>query len=198
MSKKNFQTTSKSIYHYTKGYAVEGILKEGFIGLEGTRGRIACKPATSFVWFTEKDSYPICALPFIPQLPYTNILNHLGQARPSINWKELGEVIGGVYRFEFSGRDERVEKWTKSSFRLKNSFDIRIQNLELTANKFEDYANKFWISHFAISLTNCKLQKYVDGIWIDLLKFDELGYVEELSNYTIDDVISMCQERLCA
>ena len=198
MSNKNVCLSSKKIFHYTKGYAVEGILKEGFIGIEGTRGRVACKPATSFVWFTEKESYPICALPLIPKLPYTNMLSHLGIVRPSINWKELGEVIGGVYRFEFSGRDKRVEKWTKSSFRIKNISNPIIQMLEFTANKFEDNANKFWISHIAMSLTNCKLQKYIDGIWVDLLKFDELGYIEKMSNCTLDDVISMCQERLVA
>jgi hypothetical protein len=198
MSNKKINLSSKSIYHYTKGYSVEGILRDGFIKIEGNSGRAFCRPSTSFVWFTQKGSYPICALPFIPQLKYTQMDNHFGVVRPSINWKELGEVIGGVFRFEFSGRDDRVEKWTKSSFRSKNISNKKIQQLEMTANRAEDYASNFWIAHKEMALIKCKLQKYIDGIWIDLLKFDEFGFVEELTNYTLDDVISMCQERLCA
>lgn len=187
-----------NIYHYTKGYSVEGILKEGFIALEGVRGRILVKPKTSFVWFSEKQNYPICALPFIPKLPYTLMHNHYGVARPTINWKELSEVIGGVYRFEFSKNDERVQKWSKSSYRAKNCMNRHIQMLEMTANRAEDYANKFWIAEEPMQLTNCKLQMFVDGKWIDLLKFDKEGSVENLSIRTLDDVIEMCQDRLCA
>ena len=187
-----------TIYHYTKGYAVENILKEGFIAREGERGRVLVKPATSFVWFTEKNKYPICALPYIPALPYTNMANHFGIARPSINWKELSEVIGGIFRFEFSKQDSRVEKWSKSSYRAKNCANHTIQMLELSANRAEDYANKFWISHKAMEIKNCKLQMFVDNEWIDLLKFNEEGFVEQLANYTLDDVIAICKQRLCA
>lgn len=187
-----------SIYHYTKGYSVEGILKEGFIALEGSRGRILQKPKTAFVWFTEKKTYPLCAMPLIPQLPYTVMINHLRYVPPTINWNELSEVIGGVYRFEFSKQDVRVEKWVKSTYRAKNVATRHIQWLEMTANRVADYANKFWIAHKAMKLTNCKLQNFVDGQWIDLLQFDEEGFVEALSTKSLDDVIAMCQERLCA
>lgn len=187
-----------SIYHYTKGYAVEGILKEGFIALEGTRCNPTVKPATSFVWFSEKQNYPICALPYIEQLPYTHMVKHLGIACPTINWKQLSEVIGGIFRFEFSKRDMRVEKWAKCTYRTKNIGNRKIQMLEITANIVADYANKFWISNKKMTLTNCKLQQYVDGVWLDLLKFDAEGFVEELTSKSLDDVIAMCQERLCA
>lgn len=187
-----------SIYHYTKGYSVEGILNDGYIALEGTRGNVLMKPATSFVWFSEKNDYPICALPMIAELPYTHMQNHLGIARPTINWNELSEIIGGIFRFEFSKQDARVQKWSKSSFRAKNCANRQIQMLEMTANRAEDYANKFWFSHEAMQLINCKLQILIEGAWIDLLKFNEEGCIEKLANYSLDDVIDICKQRLCA
>ena len=187
-----------SIYHYTKGYSVEGILKDGYINLEGTSGRSLVKPKKAFVWFTEKQSYPISALPMVAQLPYTHMQNYFGIACPTINWIELSKVIGGVFRFEFSKKDSRVEKWSKCAFRAKSGATRYYQMLEKTANLVGDYANKFWIAHEAMQLKNCTLQIFVSGEWINLLRFNNEGFVEQLSNYTLDDVIEICKDRLCA
>lgn len=190
--------TATKIYHYTKGYAVESILQEGFIALEGTRGNIMMKPATSFVWFTSKRTYPLTALPYVPMLPYTNLSNHLADPKPKINWDELSRVAGGLFRFEFSASDERVQQWKFSKFRTNNICNSKIKMLELIANKCGDDASSFFISANAMLLQNCKLQMLFSGGWVDLLNFSSDGTIEQLSSYTLDDVIDHCRDRLCA
>jgi hypothetical protein len=196
--KRKMASSNKSVYHYTKGYSVEGILKEGFIALEGTRGKIAMKPITSFVWLTEGESYPITALPYVHQLPYTWQLNHMENNKPQIKWDELSSVIGGIYRFKFNGIDHRLEKWKDCLFRKNNISIERIKYLELSANEMGDSINKFWISSKNLELKNCYLQRYDEGNWIDLLAFDCNGFISSPSNFTLDGIIESCQIRLCA
>lgn len=186
------------VYHYTKGYAVESILNEGIIELEGTRGKIAYKPLTSFVWLTCKNTYPRTALPYVNQLPYTLLGNHLGSNKPNIRWDELSEIIGGIFRFEFLEDDDRIQRWKYSDFRMNNIQDERYRMLERTANKCGDDINSFYFSTVAMELKSCKLQKYINGDWIDLLVFDGNGQVACESKTTLDNVITMCKQRKCA
>jgi hypothetical protein len=181
-----------NVYHYTKGYAVKSILEEGFIAREGERGFILTKPVTSYVWLTSSNIYPRTALPGVPALPYTMLYNHLGSFKPSINWVELSEVIGGVYRFSFSCNDTRIKKWKFSEERKSLQHKKHISYLETIARKAGDDVNSFYISTSRIELINCKLQKFENNCWVDVLDFDEFGNAANSSNFTVEDVTKLC------
>ena len=108
----------KSIYHYTKGIHICKIIASGKIIIENSTALISDErilkfmQRKNFVWLTESLTYPITALPLIPEMPATNMQNHFGSIKPIVDWDKLAKYIGGIYRFRFNASDERFDKWT--------------------------------------------------------------------------------------
>jgi hypothetical protein len=192
------RASTMNVYHYTKGYNLQGILKDGFIAKEGTRGRILVKPITSFVWLTSSNVYPRTALPGVPALPYTLLLNHLGSVKPCINWKELSEIIGGIYRISFDGNDPRIKKWKFSNERKSLLSDDRIKMLEAIARKAGDDVDSFYISNSELELADCKVQRFENGIWIDVLQFNFSGEAVNDSSFTVEKMVQACSNNKVA
>lgn len=187
-----------SIYHYTTGYAVKAILQERFIALEGTRGKFLVKPATSYVWFTTSNIFPRTALPGVSGLPYSLLQNHLGPNKPIINWEELSDVVGGVYRFAFDNSDHRLKKWKFCSERKALIHEQRIIQNEKIARKVGDDLDSFYISESQVKLTNCKIQRFENRSWIDVLELNADGEILDASNFTIEEVLLSCSNNKIA
>ena len=182
----------KSIYHYTKGIHICKIIASGKIIIENSTALISDErilkfmQRKNFVWLTESLTYPITALPLIPEMPATNMQNHFGSIKPIVDWDKLAKYIGGIYRFRFNASDERFDKWTLCEYRKNNLKNLVINALEESSTLVGDNIHKFWVSSDHIQLRNCDLEMLVDGSWSSLFYFDSNGSIHQICGYEID------------
>lgn len=182
----------KSIYHYTKGIHICKIIASGKIILENPTALISDErllklmKRKNFVWFTESNSYPKTAMPFLSSMPETNMHNHFGAIKPSVDWGKIAQVLGGLYRFRFNESDQRFQKWATCECRKNNSKKPIISALEESANLVGDNIHKFWVSNNHVQLRNCDLEILVDGSWSSLFYFDADAKIHQKCGYGID------------
>jgi hypothetical protein len=182
--------TNNAIYHYTKGVHIAKIIRSGFLARERECGNGYGSQITNFVWFTEKETYPKTALPNIPEMPETNLLQHFSDVKPIIDWMKLSTHIGGIYRFKFKPTEDRFVKWFDCDYRNSNFKNVRIKMLDSTANMVGDNIKKFWISKNSVSLKNCELEQLINGVWTSVLKFDSCGEVFHTSSYSMEQIVN--------
>ncbi len=186
----------KSVYHYTKGIHICKIIESGKIILENSTGflkderLLKLMQRKNFVWLTESNNYPVTAMPLISSMPATNMLNHTGVVKPTVDWNELAKHIGGIYRFKFNAGDARFEKWTMCDYRKNNIKKPIIAALEESATLVGDNIHKFWVAENDVILRNCDLEMLVNGSWSSLFYFDANGDIHQKCGYELDHFVT--------
>jgi len=202
-NKKRICTKTEHIFHYTKGIHINKIVNSKQINLEANASLVSNKfiakmlNRNSFVWFTESQSYPITALPYLSWIPETNINAHLGPNKPTIDWDKLSDALGGIYRFKFSTLDSRFVKWKDSKYRINNSNNILIKGLDDIANKVGDFASKFWISNNIVLLKSCTLEIKLNNKWVWLLQYDTNGNIVKNTEFNSDSYLKKSNAKRC-
>ena len=156
------------IYHYTKGYCLHSIFKDGFIATETKRSISAGQKETDYVWFTEKTNYPKTALPSISGVPESNLGVHLSQKSVHVDLDKLGNYGGSFFRVGFESSDRRVNKWWHSDERASMKSNQLWSKMESVANKVGDDVRSFRISPNDVALENFSLDIFA-GDWITLI-----------------------------
>jgi hypothetical protein len=185
-----------NIYHYTKGISINSIFTDGFIATERKRGLSSISKNTDCVWLTEKSQFPKTALPFISQMPETNLRIHMNN-NVYVNLHKLSEFVGGVYRFSFDSSDSRFEKWRFSNARKVVENNIEWRHMESIANKVGDEVRSFWISESDVVLSNFTLEHFENGTWNTLLHHCSLSKLSDDEKRLIEKItsrsLSICQ-----
>ena len=191
----------KSIYHYTKGIHISKIFESGHIALENSTVNIRNQKIAdlmkrqNFVWLTESEVYPKTAMPYIPSIPSSFLMNHFDAVKPKIDFEKIAKAVGGLYRFKFAASDERFIRWLNSNYRKLNHKNNIIKYLEESATLVGDDINKFWISENKVDLINCDLEIFIDGKWSSVCFFDMNGNIHQKCGYTTDYFLSKSVEK---
>jgi hypothetical protein len=156
------------IYHYTKGISMNSIFTDGFIATERKRGLSQIHKLTDCVWLTEKTLFPKTALPYLSNMPETNLSLHINKT-VYVDLDKLSRMTGGIYRFSFNSDDKRFVKWRFSESRKAVENDIEWRSMESIANKVSDDHRSFWVSDNDVDLINFSLEEFSNGGWNNIL-----------------------------
>lgn len=176
------------IYHYTKGFCLNSIFEDGFIATESKRGISRIKKNTDYVWLTEKKQYPKTALPYLSNMPETNLRLHMGNAKPYIDLSKLGLVIGGVWRFSFDSADSRFKKWRTCDERKLMQNNVEWRSMESMANKVGDEVAAFWIAVADVALEQFTLEEFIGGAWVNRLVDCSISCLNEQDRAIINSI----------
>jgi hypothetical protein len=165
-----------TIYHYTKGYNLFGILMSQEIQTEAFTGVRLNSPVTNFAWFTAEERFPRTALPCVPDMPETNLMQHLGSNKPYVDMQKLASHIGGVWRFKLN-RDEfkSIQSWIGSYHRQKLLKSQIGRANEMIAKNAGDRQELWFISPKSVSLAGMTLQQLTPQGWVDRADFISQG-----------------------
>lgn len=166
---------------------MNSIFSDGFIATERKRGITNSKKVTDFVWLTEKTQFPKTALPQIPGMPETNLMNHL-YASIYVNLDKVRMATGGIFRFGFESTDMRLEKWRFSDERKKLKTNLLWRTMEKVADKVGDDVRSFWISSNDLDLKNFSLEKFENGVWVNLLSDCSLNNLSDIQIQLIESL----------
>ena len=170
----------KSVYHYTKGYCIGQI----FLAKEIQPRASDALPGDNLVWLTREETYPRTALPAIPELPETLIMNQLQQRQP-VDLLKVAEMVGGVWRFVYeANRHPQIKSWYGSYQRNKYAKTQYGQIAEKLARQAGDQVDLWAIAQGRLSIFGSRLQQLTPQGWVDrLLIFKEQGehMIEEIN-----------------
>jgi hypothetical protein len=166
------------IYHYTKGISMNSIFTDGFIATERKRGLSQIHKLTDCVWLTEKTQFPKTALPYLSNMPETNLSFHVNKT-VYVDLDKLSRYTGGVYRFSFNSDDSRFVKWRFSESRKLVENNIEWRHMESIANKVSDDHRSFWISANNVDLINFSLEEFSNGDWNNVLTNCSLNHLSD-------------------
>lgn len=157
----------KNVYHYTKGYCIGQILLAKQIEpmSEGVL------PGDKLVWLTREETYPRTALPAIPDLPETLMMNQL-QHRQPVDLLKVAEMVGGVWRFAFNAdRHQQIKSWYGSYQRNKYTKTPFGQMAEKLARQVGDQVDLWAVAQGPLSIFGSRLQQLTPQGWVDRLVF---------------------------
>lgn len=159
----------KNVYHYTKGYKVGSIiLAQKILAIPSSSIDF---PNEKFVWLTKENSYPISALPAIPEMPETHMMNQLN-AKHVVDFNKVGSAIGGIWRFKFDlANHPEIKAWLGSYQRNKLLKSTYGKILEQTARQVGDQVELWSIATGELSIINSTLQQLTPNGWVDRLFF---------------------------
>jgi hypothetical protein len=179
----------KKVYHYTKGYCIGQILQAKQIE-PMTKGML---PRDKLVWLTREETYPRTALPAIPELPETLMMNQLHQRQP-VDLMKVAEMAGGVWRFVFdAGRHPQIKSWYGSYQRTKYTKTKFGQMAEKLARQVGDQVDLWAVAQGPLSIVGARLQQLTPQGWVDrLMIFKEQGelMVEEIGGVNTTKLIN--------
>lgn len=159
----------KNVYHYTKGYCVGQII----MGQEILPMTIPGQPGERFVWLTREETYPKSALPAIPELPETLMVNQL-KVRQEVDLLKVAKETGGIWRFVFErAKHPEIKVWQGSYQRnrlVKRRFGAL---LEQTARQVGDQVELWAFATDSLPIANSTLQQLTRHGWKDLLHFSQ-------------------------
>ena len=183
-----------AIYHYTKGYNLYEILMSQEIKTEAETGLRHYDPVTNYAWFTAEERFPRTALPCVPNMPETNLMQHLELKKPHVDMQKLASHIGGVWRFKLD-RDEfkSIQSWIGSYHRQKLLKSPIGKINEMVAKKAGDRQELWFISSKAVSLAGMTLQQLTPQGWVDRANFISQGgavAVADIGNANIETIMT--------
>lgn len=187
------------IYHYTKGIHLNSIFTDGFIATEQTRNLNYSKQATfatDLAWFTEKNNYPITALPFISTIPSTNLTLQKTIKNLHTDYVEISAYVGLFWRFSFDSKNQVFEKWHFSQARQKALNNPLGRNLEKIANDVGDEPRRFWISNCNVPLENATLEALspTSGQWESIIEEFSISDTNPNTQGLILDLCNISEE----
>ena len=175
------------IYHYTKGISMNSIFTDAFIATEHKRGLSQIHQLTDCVWLTEKTQFPKTALPYLSNMPETNLSLHINKTI-YVDLDKLARYTGGIYRFSFNSDEGRFVKWRFSEARKEVENNIQWRRMESIANKVSDDHRSFWISNNDVDLINFSLEEFLGGAWNKILTNCSLNELSNSEISTIDNI----------
>jgi hypothetical protein len=175
------------IYHYTKSIKINSIFHDGFIATERKRSLSKSPPATDFVWFTEKRTYPKTALPYFSMFPETSLQVHIQRRNVFVDLDKIGSELGGFYRFGFESSNSLFKKWHFSQERKSASSGELFSVFERIANKVGDDTRSFWISATDVPLEGFSLEIFKGGHWEMLLENASISCLSEAERQVVSD-----------
>ena len=179
----------KNVYHYTKGYCIGQIMLSKQI-VPMTKGVL---PGHNLVWLTREETYPRTALPAIPELPETLMMNQLQQRQP-VDLLKVAEMVGGVWRFVFDAdRHSQIKTWFGSYQRNKYAKTPFGQMAEKLARQVGDQVDLWAVVQGPLSIVGAKLQQLTPQGWVDRVDiFKEQGelMVEEYGGVNTTKLIN--------
>jgi hypothetical protein len=179
----------KNVYHYTKGYCIGQILLAKQIE-PMTKGEL---PGDNLVWLTREETYPRTALPAIPELPETLMMNQLQQRQP-VDLLKVAEMVGGVWRFVFNaGRHPQIKSWYGSYQRNKYVKTPFGQVAERLARQVGDQVDYWAVAQGPLSIVGARLQQLTPQGWVDRVSlFKQQGelMVEEIDGVNTTKLIN--------
>ena len=160
------------IYHYTKGYNLYNILMSQVIETENNSGVRLDPSITNFAWFTGEDRFPRTALPFVPEMPETNLQQHLFEDKPHVDMLKVAGYVGGIWRFALlRSNHQSIQSWI-GSYQRKKLLKTRVGQVnEMIAKKAGDQQAVWFISSKPVSIANMVLQQLTPRGWVDRAHF---------------------------
>lgn len=181
----------KSIYHYTKGYRLgEIIFGQKIQAIPSSHLNF---PQEKLVWLTREETYPLSALPAIPELPETLMKNQLQERQP-VDMLNLAGYVGGIWRFEFNSNvHPEIKPWFGSYQRNKMMKTPWGMMLELTARKVGDQVALWAIASGHLSIINSTLQQLTPNGWVDRLSF-----LKRAGNVIVEEIDGASAQKIAA
>ncbi|BDU53384.1 hypothetical protein [Limnohabitans sp. INBF002] len=180
----------KKVYHYTKGYKVGSIILNQEIN--AIAPAIVGLPNENLVWLTKEDSYPTSALPMIPELPETSLINQL-KSRAPVDHLKVAKYLGGIWRFAFDfDKHPEIKAWYGSYQRNKLVRTPYGKTLELTAKKVGDRVDLWAIASRRLLINNSTLQQLTPQGWVSRISFFKEGnesMVEEFNGASSSKIV---------
>ena len=125
----------------------------------------------NLVWLTREEAYPRTALPAIPELPETLMMNQLKQRQP-VDLLKVAETVGGVWRFVFAAdRHPKIRSWYGSYQRNKYAKTPFGQMAEKLARQVGDQVDLWAVAQGPLSIYGSRLQQLTPQGWVDRLQF---------------------------
>jgi hypothetical protein len=184
----------KTVYHYTKGYKIGQIILGLEINAMSSSGLGV--PNEKLVWLTKEETYPLSALPAIPEIPETHMMNQLKKQQP-VDFNKVASAIGGIWRFKFDLElHPEIKAWYGSYQRNKLVKSAYGKILEQTARQVGDRLEMWSIASGKLSIINSTLQQLTPNGWVDRLQFhmqageamvDEIGKAN-ITKITLDSI----------
>jgi hypothetical protein len=149
------------IYHYTKGYNLNGILKAGEIKREGDAGSgmpfatASAWPVERQVWLTAEAEMPFTATPMIGRIAGVNEFVHI-QRDPTRGYKHWVHLVNGVWRFAFDAEEISAVRYRYGNVRRQLVEQGRLSVFEKVAKMGNDNISKWYHTNREISLDLCK------------------------------------------
>ena len=151
------------VYHYTKGYALNGILNSKEIKREAgasnyivgsSEGRTVFG-AERQVWFTTETEMPCTAAPGIGRKAGVNELYEV-QRQPNRGYAKWAHFCKGVYRFEFDALDIGAVQYMNGDVREQMEESGMLRVFEQVAAEANDNVTQWFHSCEDVSIGHVK------------------------------------------
>ncbi len=165
-----------TLYHYTKGYNLCGILMSQVIQTESNFGVRLMPGITNLAWFTKEERFPRTALPCVPEMPETNLQLHLSEIKPEVDMLKLAGYVGGIWRFKLNKDNHDSLQWWISSYQRKRLLKSPIGKVkEMIAKKAGDKQDLWFVSSKPVSLADMVLQQLTPQGWVNRADFKKIN-----------------------